>query len=143
MHKRCKCGKRVEEGNSTFTCNSCTAYNKVLCSKPRIERRNKQDEIHFAFSESWLMEKERILLNTSSYGHFTIDHKDKTKFAIWICLFNFLRYPKTEDLIQAIVNTINHEEFHKAVYSNDFDLKTTKAMDSSNLMKKLTEEDYL
>jgi len=142
MIKRvCSCGHIFKSDSNDNKCPSCRKWIEYICSHPMPEKRNIPGNIQFAFSESWLLEKSRTLLNTSMYGSFTIDTKDKTKFSIFIYLFNFIVYPKTDDMIKAICNTISHESLHESVYMNDLDIETTKKMDSSNLMKKL--EEYL
>jgi hypothetical protein len=142
VKRACSCGKIFKTDTNDNKCPGCKALIEARCAKPIVERRNIPGELHFAFSESWVMQKSRELFNSSAYGHFDIDRKDKTKFAIWIYLFNFSHY-FTDDLkIKKICNTISHEKLHESVYMNDFDIELTKKMDNG-LMKKLTEEGYI
>ncbi|MBE3095089.1 MAG: hypothetical protein IMZ52_08665 [Actinobacteria bacterium] len=139
--KFCKCGKRVEEGNSTFRCNSCTAYDNELCSKPRPTMKQPHDDINFIF-QSWLNDKCAELLKFKMLGAVRIDKKDKKHVAVVIYLSASENKLNESLMIKALCQVISHEMLHKAVYLNDYNFNDSKSMDDG-LMSRLEKEGFL
>lgn len=140
VRKYCKtCGKKFEDDTNLFQCPDCRKWNDYVCNHPIQEKRNEPGNIHFAFSESWLSKKARELLDSSYYGSFQIDKKDKTHYAIFIHLYNFDIQDK--ELCKKICSVISHEFLHLAIYLST-DLETSKKADDW-LIKKLEKDGYL
>ncbi|MBE3120817.1 MAG: hypothetical protein IMZ58_01225 [Thermoplasmata archaeon] len=136
MKHWCKCGKKVEDGNSTYTCNDCTTLNKTR-GIIRVYRRNEFEEIHFAFHDNAGM-------YATNLGAYIILKKDIKKTAIWIYLFNFKCFYGDDSKIKNLIISLSHEWMHELCYlTNDYDAELTKKQDSSGLLKKLELEGYL
>jgi hypothetical protein len=142
MKHHCRtCGKRVEEGNSTFTCNSCTKFNEARCNKPITEKEPTiLPELRFFFHKTAITDifQEDGLDLT---GCFRIDSKDKTKWSIHIYLFSYSIMEL--DLIKKIGITISHEYLHKCIGIDASESSAVNSMaDSSGLMIRLRDGGY-
>ena len=138
----CKCG--VAFTSSDILCPKCRTWSDYLKTHRIKPVRRTDENIYFAFSESWFRQQVRELFEINAYATFTVDKHDKKHFVTWIFLYNFNHLTTDDQKISMLVRTFTHESLHELCYiTHDFNSEVSKKLDDSGILKRLENEGFL